>query len=363
MVSSTDLEKYKIWVLAPYLHTDDQNIQYYYDFSQGIKEYAKVFNELNCEWQWQPVTIQNYKTIIENIRLSSNGKQPLVFNLCDGDEVNGTPGVSVIDELREQNILYTGSERFFYDITTSKIPMKQAFEKAGVPTPSWEVLDKSGANVKGIFGRLGNPVIIKPAVSGGSMGITINNVVNTEEECLAQLKKMYAGYHGWELTTGGVFAETFIKGREFTTLIVGSAEYPGQLIFYPPVERVFHKNLPDTEQFLSFDRLWETYEEEKPVDDDAYLYNYFEPEQELVPLLKELSIKAYLSVNGTGYGRLDIRMDKSTGKLYVLEVNAQCGLSEDEDYTSIGAILRVANKTFTQLTCEILQDAILRHKH
>ncbi len=39
-----------------------------------------------------------------------------------------------------------------------------------------------------------------------------------------------------------------------------------------------------------------------------------------------------------GYGRLDIRMDRQTGKMYVLEVNAQCGLSEDEDYTSIGAI-------------------------
>ena len=30
----------------------------------------------------------------------------------------------------------------------------------------------------------------------------------------------------------------------------------------------------------------------------------------------------------------------------MLEVNAQCGLSEDEDYTSIGAILRYADKTF-----------------
>ncbi|NJO24966.1 MAG: hypothetical protein HC867_02985 [Bacteroidia bacterium] len=77
--------------MAPYLHTDDPNIQYYYDFSQGVKEYTKVFNELNCEWQWQPVTMNDYKHTIEQIRLSSNGKLPLVFNLCDGDEVNGTP--------------------------------------------------------------------------------------------------------------------------------------------------------------------------------------------------------------------------------------------------------------------------------
>ena len=63
-----------------------------------------------------------------------------------------------------------------------------------------------------------------------------------------------------------------------------------------------------------------------------------------------------------GYGRLDIRMDKNTGKFYVLEVNAQCGLSEDEDYTSIGAILRFDQKSFTHLIVEILEDAVIRYQ-
>jgi D-alanine-D-alanine ligase len=53
-------------------------------------------------------------------------------------------------------------------------------------------------------------------------------------------------------------------------------------------------------------------------------------------------------------------MDSTTQKLYVLEVNAQCGLSEDENYTSIGAILRVSGKSFTQLIVEIMNDAFAR---
>jgi len=44
----------------------------------------------------------------------------------------------------------------------------------------------------------------------------------------------------------------------------------------------------------------------------------------------------------------------------VLEVNAQCGLSEDEDYTSIGAILRFSGNTFTELVAEIINDAFTR---
>jgi D-alanine-D-alanine ligase len=63
-----------------------------------------------------------------------------------------------------------------------------------------------------------------------------------------------------------------------------------------------------------------------------------------------------------GYGRLDIRMDKNTGKLYMLEVNAQCGLSEDEDYTSIGAILRYADKTFSGIILNIIKDALERRQ-
>ena len=54
-------------------------------------------------------------------------------------------------------------------------------------------------------------------------------------------------------------------------------------------------------------------------------------------------------------------MDKATGKLYVLEVNAQCGLSEDENYTSIGAIVRLSNQSYAGLILHILQDAMQRH--
>ncbi|HEX7906355.1 MAG TPA: hypothetical protein VF487_20920, partial [Chitinophagaceae bacterium] len=45
---------------------------------------------------------------------------------------------------------------------------------------------------------------------------------------------------------------------------------------------------------------------------------------------------------------------------YMLEVNAQCGLSEDENYTSIGAILKVSDTTFTEIIAEILRDALRR---
>ena len=64
-------------------------------------------------------------------------RTPVFLNLCDGDEVNGTPGISVLKKLEASNLIYTGAEAYFYDITTSKVPMKKAFDKYKVPTAKW----------------------------------------------------------------------------------------------------------------------------------------------------------------------------------------------------------------------------------
>ena len=354
----------KVWVLAPQLVTTDANLDYYYDFTQSIAEYTRVFAELHLEWQWQPVTITNYPAVIDTILAEKNKGlvMPVVLNLCDGDEVNGTPGISVVQLLEKAGLLYTGSDEHFYRITTSKIPMKQAFDSAGVNTPAWEAITDPDQDLSGIFQRLGSPIILKPAVSGGSMGVGTRNVVHTEEALQLQLQQMFEGYRGWNLAVDGIIAEAFIQGAEFTTMILGSAVFPGQCYVLTPVERVFHASLPETEKFLSFDRLWEIYEDEAPMPEEANFYEYQLPDENLHASLQELSMEAYKACGGTGYTRVDIRKDFATGQLYVLEVNAQCGLSEDENYTSIGAILRVSGVSFTAIITDIIEDAFRTNK-
>jgi D-alanine-D-alanine ligase len=68
-----------------------------------------------------------------------------------------------------------------------------------------------------------------------------------------------------------------------------------------------------------------------------------------------VSWAAYESVGGRGYGRVDLRQDARTGELFVLEVNAQCGISEDENHTSIGAILRFARRPFSSAVRQIIE--------
>ncbi|MEP6647567.1 MAG: hypothetical protein ABJC12_10810 [Saprospiraceae bacterium] len=352
----------KVWVLAPHLETKDANIDYYYDFTQSIAEYRKTFAELGIEWKWQPVTLADYSQIIETIanEMAMSHLTPVIFNLCDGDEINGTPGISVIRLLEEKGLIYTGADENFYEITTSKIPMKEAFDHAIVPTAIWSPIYDKDIIADQIFSKLGSPVIVKPAVSGGSMGIGIKNVVHHSEELKNLVNTMFEGYHGWNLTSDGLIAETFISGPEYTVLITGSHDRPHEARIYPPVERVFHTSIPEHEKFLSFDRLWEIYEEETRMPGDDDFYSYAVPDASRIEEIKKISWDAYVSTKGYGYTRVDVRMDQATGQLYVLELNAQCGLSEDENCTSIGAILRLSGCTFTNLVVEIIYDALRR---
>ena len=354
----------KVWVLAPALDNLDPNLAYYYDFTQSIEEYTRVFEQLDLPWKWQPVSLETYKTIVQEIahEREKGIYFPVVLNLCDGDEINGAPGVSVIKALDAKQLVYTGANDYFYDITTSKIPMKEAFDMAGVPTPKWEAIRTNEVNVQEVIENLGSPVIVKPAVSGGSLGVGVKNVVENATDLKVQLAKMFEGYRGWNLASDGILAEAFIEGPEYTVMIVGSHTHPEYAKIYPPIERVFHASLPEKEKFLSFDRLWEIYEEETPMPQDENFYQYQLGAEEIQMAVQKVSWDAYVACNGTGYTRVDVRIDHKTGLPYVLEVNAQCGISEDENFTSIGAILRYANQSFTELVIHIINDAFARRK-
>src|SRR6185295_702074 len=94
-------DDYFVWVIAPFLETQDPNLRQYYDYTQSIAEYQKVFSEIGCEWKWVNVTFPAIETVVKEIKDHPTTKTKIVINLCDGDEMNGIPGLTVIDALEE----------------------------------------------------------------------------------------------------------------------------------------------------------------------------------------------------------------------------------------------------------------------
>ena len=178
-----------VCVLVPHLVTDDPNLAWYCDFAQSRAEFRRAFEQLGVDWRWQKVTLANHEGVIARLARLSERRPLTVFNLCDGDEKNGVPGVSVIHALERHGLRYTGSDAAFYDGTTSKIDMKHAFDRARVPTAAWEIVPRDGRGAAGILERLGAPLILKPAISAGSMGVTTKSVVRTATELRAQMAK------------------------------------------------------------------------------------------------------------------------------------------------------------------------------
>ena len=348
-----------VWALIPF--REDGFFDSYYDWRVTQAELDKAFTELGLEWRWQPVNKGCVRTTVQSVLASSNGQIPLVLNYCDGDEINGFPGLSAVKELEGKGLAFTGAAARFYEISTSKIWMKRLFEKAGVPTAPFAVVEDHGQDMSGLFHRLGAPLFVKPSVSAGAWGLTLKSVVHTGEELDEQVRRVKEGLHGFSFSESGIFVERFVNGPEYTVFLVGSAEFPERRRIYPPLERIFHRSLPEEERFVTYERNWDKYAEETPLMNGELIFEEKLADANLCDMLSELAWEAHCAVHGTGYSRVDIRVDEATGQPFVLEVNANCSLSSADDETSIGYILKFIRQPFSVLIGEILTDGLHRY--
>ncbi|KAJ3390320.1 hypothetical protein HDU92_000559 [Lobulomyces angularis] len=308
-------------------------------------ELKTLFESCNSEkTQVIFVSVETHQKIIEELKSKYSGGEPLcVFNLCDGTEVDGYPGISVVSYLEKSTIPYTGADPLFYECTTSKPYLKTKLIAANVPTSQFFEIRKGHEreDFEVAVSALGFPVIIKPAVSYASLSISKKSLIHRRsEEAIDQVKETLTK------NPEGVFVEQFLPGREFTVLVTGDKDIG--LEIYTPAERVFNKNLEKFEKFLSFDQYWK-YELEGKVPeysaDDFYWYEAAPIEWQME--LKEIARNAYNACGGNGYGRVDIRT-KSLDKLdaFVLEVNANCGIYGSCTTTEILKISKVTSEEF-----------------
>lgn len=356
-----------VWAFIPYRIKGQELIsEYNYPgYRQGLEN---VFAELGIAWKWQPITLENMHAVVEEVAASSNEYIPVVLNYCDGfDEIDGYPGLSAIKLLEAKGIIFTGATSTFEYLSASKIRMKRALMEASVATAPYEVISDISL-VQGVCDRLGSPLIVKSATSYGSAGLSLQSVVESDEQIIAQVQRLIQGQHGIKFPPDSIFVERFINGSEFTVLIVGSADLPKSLKIYPPVELTFNSRLSETERFLSHDRYWGKNEGETSFSLEEPFCRYQLVASDLHERLCDLSRRAYCAVGGNGYGRVDIRMDKASQELFVLEVNPNPAISSqpfskfsEPSETPVGTILYLAGIPFAKLMSEMIAEAFSKH--
>lgn len=346
------MKDHLIWAFIPFSIEDGRLNGDTYDTARTKSELARAFGELGSPWVWQPIVPANIHEIVTQVTEYRRRSACIVFNFCDGADTDGKPGLTVVRALEAAGIPFTGADSRFFEISTSKCRMKRMFTASGSETPAFEAIPDSGP-VAGVCERLGTPVIVKPDVSSASQGIHLRSKVSTDAQIAARRDELRRDF-----AHSSVFAERFIEGREFTVFVMGDHHTPGGIRTLP-AERIFDPSIAPGERFLSFDRYWGYYKEETAPARGAAFYEYATIAPELAAVICDVARNAYCAVNGTGYGRVDIRLENDSGRPQVLEVNANCGLSGDDE-TSTGSILEIAGLRFTSLLASILEHALHR---
>ena len=349
-----------MWALIPYAIEGEKLTAETYENEITKAELAAAFNALGYPWIWQPIVHGTIEDITAQIAASMLNRPTVVFNFCDGLDVDGIPGLRVVTALENAGLPFTGSDSEFYRISTHKLAMKRLFREHGVETPPWEVVPRSGT-VAGLCERLGAPLIVKPDVSFASCGISLRSKVSSDAEIESRRDELRHGEMARLLVDGEIFAERFLGGEEYTVFVGGYGPSPEALWTLPPARRCFAESIPVPERFLTYDRYWGYYREEEPPANGEVFYRYELADDGLDAELAELAKRAYCAVRGHGYARVDIRRDTVNGRLSVLEVNANCGLSGDDE-TSTGSILQLMGSSFPELLARLIDQALERQQ-
>lgn len=246
-----------------------------------------------------------------------------VFNLCDGTGASGdgNPGVEVVEALESRGLPFTGARAEAYRIGCDKVGMKQRFKQAGVPTPAFQVFrtpaDPLDPELATRF-----PLFVKPCDSGGSAGVHLRSVVADEAELRERIAETIATY-------GDALVEEYVDGREITVALMGSGK---EVVAFPAIEVRFGGAFPQGRGIRTFETKW---------DPTSPLYSAFETvcPAALTPLevrkVTAVARAAYRACAGSGYGRVDMRLD-ARGP-FALEVNPNCSLEwSDESLADCG---------------------------
>jgi D-alanine-D-alanine ligase len=229
----------------------------------------------------------------------------VVFNLCEGIGAVSRYESLVAGAIELAGVPFTGARPEVMTLCHRKPVANALLASRGLPVPRWLV---SGQRVPADFPL---PAIIKPAAEDASVGIDQGSVVTTRRaltDGAAALRKEHRE----------VMIQEYIAGRELAVGFIG----PEAL----PLSEIDFSDMPDGAwPILSFSAKWEVGGLEdlgsRPVCPARI-------SKAMAARLTAIARKAWQAVGGSGYGRVDLRLD-AAGRPWILEVNPNPDISDD----------------------------------
>ena len=287
----------------------------------------------------EPLDVE-YPNLISYFR---KNRVDLVFNIAEGK--SGKFRESEVPALLDYlDIPYTGSGTFSLALALNKALTKKILKAENIPTPHFQLFTK-GCEV--LDPELKFPLIVKPNCEGSAKGINKCNVVNSEQELFAQVKKTINEYNQEALV------EEFIDGKELTVGILEN----GKTTVLPILEIDFTSCHKSGEFFYSWRMKEFQGDEEQGLVPSFHCPARLDKETE--EKVKEVALRTHRAVGCTDVSRTDIRLDKNNVP-FVLEINPLPGLDPNESNLPIMAY--AAGMTYEDLIEAIVKSASERNK-
>jgi D-alanine-D-alanine ligase len=267
---------------------------------------------------------------IERVR---RGKFDLAFNVCEGIDGVATFEPPVIGVLELFGIPYTGSSSYTTSLCLRKHVVNALLDRAGLPIPRFTTVRRGGS-----LASVGFPSICKPAAEDASLGVEQRSVVRTMRALTTRIDAML---ERWD----EVLVQRYIDGREINVAILGDTVLPIAEIDFGAMPR----------------GMWRivTYQSKWLVGSDEDIGAAPRCPADLPPKLasevRRIALNAWRLVGGHGYGRVDMRID-STGKPWILEVNANPDIAPDAGLARMAGVAGIEYPALVRTMCELGLD-------
>jgi D-alanine-D-alanine ligase len=244
-----------------------------------------------------------------------------------------------IQELLEvMGIRYTGSGVSACIRAADKVLAKHAMRDQGIPTPDFYSFSETAFKALGaaqalpaIEDRLSFPIVVKPASQGSALGIKFARTP-------ADVPQALVAAFSYDRK---VMLERHVAGRDLAVSVLDDGD---GLQALPVVEAV-----PREEDFYDFEARYE-------IGRTRFVCPA-ELDESLGARAAELALDTYRLLGLSGFGRVDLMLDSSSGELFVLEADPIPGLT---DTSLLPQAAEAAEIGFDELVERILTAAAER---
>lgn len=238
--------------------------------------------------------------------------------------------------LEMAGIPYVGAGVLASAVGMDKVMMKKLFAQEGLPQCVFRHFTRTQWDkdqpffLMEIEVSVGYPCFVKPANLGSSVGVS---KARNREELIAAVTEAFE-------YDRKVIVEEFVEAREIEVGVLGNeqpeASVPGEIV--------------SSNEFYDY--------RAKYIDGKSAMIIPAELSEEVASDIREMAMRAFQAIDGSGLARVDFFLRKSDGAVFINEINTMPGFTPFSMYP---LLWKETGKPYGELLNELIRLALERH--